>query len=61
MKPELKLYTKPESVRPEVNENHLKPMGADIKGHITMGAKYETKYQCAPEHSVWDPHSGDPT
>ena len=44
LKPELKLYSHPESVRPEVNEDHLKPMGSDIKGHITMGSKYVTKY-----------------
>jgi hypothetical protein len=61
MKPELKLYTHPESVRPEVNDEHLKPMGAEIKGHITMGSKYVTKYECAPEHSTWDPHAHDPT
>jgi len=61
MTPELKLYTHPESVRPEVNEDHLKPMGAEIKGHITMGSKYVTKYECAPEHSTWDPHQHDPT
>ena len=43
MKPDLKLYTKPESIRPEVNDDHHKPMGAECKGHITMGFKYETK------------------
>ena len=31
------------SIRPEVNTNWQKPMGAEIKGHITMGAKYVTK------------------
>lgn len=61
LKPELKLYAKPESIRPEVNDSHLKPMGAEIKGHITMGAKYETKYECAPEPHGWDPHAQDPT
>ena len=39
----LRLYVKPFSIRPEVNDTHLKPFGADVKDHITMGSKYETK------------------
>lgn len=42
LKPELNLYTKPESIRPEVNDDHLQPIGADVGGHITMGSKYDT-------------------
>ena len=39
----LNLYTKPASIRPEVNTEWIKPFGADVKDHITMGSKYETK------------------
>ena len=39
----LNLYKKPMSIRPEVNTDWQKPFGAEVKDHITMGSKYETK------------------
>lgn len=44
----LKLYQKPPSIRPEVNDNYQKPFGADIKTKINFGSKYETKYYANP-------------
>jgi hypothetical protein len=49
MKEDLKLYVKPESVKPDAGTNHLKPFGSDVKGSITMGNKYVTKYKANPE------------
>ena len=44
----LKLYQKPASIRPEVNDRGFKPFGADITTKVSMGSKYETKYYCNP-------------
>ena len=43
IKEPLNLYKKPASIRPEVNDKHLKKFGQSIHVKVDMGSKYETK------------------
>lgn len=51
IRPALNLYSKQThnpSVRPESKTDHIKPFGADVKGKIDMGSKYENKINKYP-------------
>ena len=41
MREPLNLYTKPESVRPEVNDGYMEPFGGGTKGGAGMSGKYK--------------------
>jgi hypothetical protein len=43
---------------PGAHDGHLKPMGAGVGGHITMGSKYEFKPDRNPGPGVYNIEAG---
>ena len=41
MREPMNLYTRPESIRPEVNDNYEVPFGGAVKGGGGMASKYK--------------------